>query len=249
MFAAFEAPPGTGPNFMPSTSLPGPALVVEPEESDRRRICTALARAGIEAVGVDRYEDASRKLFTVRPKLLLLAADPPADNAWAALAAIRELTDVPVVVLSALDSELGAVRALRAGADDYMTKPLALGELVARVEAIGRRVPVAEVEVKIDDGLVAIDLRTVEARANGTLLQLTPLEFRLLLTFVRNPDQVLSRANLLDLVWGDNAGYTLDRVKLAVSYLRNRFREAGVQPPIETVRGWGYRYRPQQPAD
>jgi DNA-binding response OmpR family regulator len=245
VLATFAVP--TGPQVLPPGPLPGPALVIEPNESDRHRICTALTRAGIEAVPADSYEEAPRRLFAVRPKLVLLAADPPADSAWATLAAIRELTDAPVVVLSALDSELGAVRALRAGADDYMTKPLALGELVARVEAIGRRLEVAMPETEIDDGVVAIDLRRVEARADGKLLRLTPLEFRLLLTFARNPNQVLSRSHLLDLVWGDNAGYTLDRVKLAVSYLRNRFREAGVQPPIETVRGWGYLYRTERP--
>ena len=236
-----------GANFRPRLSVPGPTLVIEPNEDDRRRICRALERAGIDAVATDSHEDAPRKLYTVRPRLLLLAADPPAEAAWATLERVRELTDAPVVVLSALDSELATVRALRAGADDYMTKPIALSELVARVEAIARRLRVDEAETQLDDGLTAIDLRKVEARVDGRLLRLTPLEFRLLVTFTRHPDQVLSRAELLELVWGDNAAHAVDRVKLAVSYLRNRFREVGVKPPIETVRGWGYRYRAERP--
>lgn len=227
--------------------MPGPVLVIEPQEDDRRRICNALGRAGIEATSADSHADATRKLYEIRPRLLLLAADPPGDVAWATLARIRELTDAPVVVLSGTDSELAAVRALRAGADDFMPKPVALAELVARVEAIGRRLQVDEPETQLGDALVAIDLRKVEARANGNVLDLTPLEFRLLVTFVRNPNQVLSRGQLLELVWGDNGALALDRVKLAVSYLRNRFREAGVVPPIETVRGWGYRYRAEKP--
>ena len=249
MLLAFAASPGSGPHSAPLTPLPGPVLVIEPHADDRRRICNALNRAGIETTAADSHADATRKLYADRPRLLLLAADPPVDVAWATLAKIRELTDVPVVVLSGVNSELAAVRALRAGADDFMPKPVALAELVARVEAIGRRLHVDEPEVELGDAVVTIDLSKVEARAHGRLLDLTPLEFRLLVTFVRNPNQVLSRAQLLELVWGDNGAQALDRVKLAVSYLRNRFREVGVVPPIETVRGWGYRYRAEKPPE
>lgn len=240
MLLSFDA------SSVPATAkrMGGPALVIEPDRDDRRRVCTALERAGIESLAITSPDGAGRMLYERRPGIVLLAADPPADAAWAALERIRDLTDVPVLVMSSTASELAKVRALRAGADDYVTKPLALAELVARIEAISRRLRVDEPENGFDDGFVSIDLLNFEVEADGRRLQLTPLEFRLLLAFVRHPNQVLNRSQLLDMVWGNAAGDAVDRVKLTVSYLRGRFQDAGVKPPIETVRGLGYRYRP-----
>jgi len=136
------------------------------------------------------------------------------------------------------------VRALRAGADDYMTKPFGVAELVARSEALLRRRRSGEdAPSRYVDSLVEVDLQAAEARAGGVPLQLTPLEFRLLTAFVRNPNQVLSPDQLLAMAWGDS-GFARERVKIYVGYLRSKFREAGVEDaPIETVRGFGYRYR------
>ena len=226
---------------------PGPTLVVEPDPEDLRRTSRALDRAGIEVLQAVSYEEATRVLYASRPRMVLLAADPPADAAWATLERIRDLTDVPVIVLSAAESELAKVRALGAGADDYMTKPVAILELLARIQAIARRLPVDAEQTFYSDGLLEIDTRNVEARVQGKPLRLTALEFRVLLAFVRHANQVLSKSQLLEQAWGDISDSPTDRVKLTVSYLRARFHEAGVQSPIETVRGFGYRYRPSKP--
>jgi two-component system response regulator MprA len=126
-------------------------------------------------------------------------------------------------------------------------KPFGRQELLARCAALLRRgagVRTPERET-YDDGLIAIDVSNADVKVDGHPVQLTPLEFRLLLAFVRHPDQVLSRDQILELVWGDDAGVATEQVKLYVGYLRRKL-ESVLPPerlPIETVRGFGYRYR------
>jgi DNA-binding response OmpR family regulator len=155
-------------------------------------------------------------------------------------------------MLTARDGELEKVRGLRAGADDYVTKPFGRQELLARVNALLRRAAkaggrsasaLAEV---YEDGLLRVDPARAEVRVRNAAVHLTPLEFRLLHVFVRHPDRVLNRDELLDLVWGDTATVTSDQVKLYVGYVRRKLAAAApeAQAAIETVRGFGYRYRP-----
>jgi DNA-binding response OmpR family regulator len=122
-----------------------------------------------------------------------------------------------------------------------VTKPFGRQELLARVQALLRRSARGTANDRTDevydDGRLRIDPRGAEVRFDGALVALTPLEFRLLQALVRHPDQVLSRDQLLDLVWGD-AAVSPDQVKLYVGYVRRKLPEA----PIETVRGFGYRY-------
>ena len=160
-----------------------------------------------------------------------------------------ELESVPVIMLTARGDELERVRGLRAGADDYVTKPFGRQELVARVQALLRRAaarPGDEPAETYGDGLVTIDFAQRAVTYSGRDVALTPLEFKLLSTFVRNPRQVLSRDQLLELVWGDAYGVSGDQVKLYVGYLRRKLDpDAPDSVPIETVRGFGYRYRPR----
>ena len=189
-----------------------------------------------------------KALYASLPDLVLLDITMPDLDGWRVLNRIREFTDVPVLMLTANDRELEKVRALRAGADDYMTKPFGMQELLARSEALLRRRRSAAVApATYNDGLVEIDFQGAEARAGGRPLNLTPLEFRLLSAFIRNPNQVLSPEQLLAMAWGDS-GSARQRVKIYVGYLRSKLREAGVEDvPVETVRGFGYRYRPPGP--
>jgi len=151
-----------------------------------------------------------------------------------------------VIMLTSRASELERVRGLRAGADDYIAKPISGAELVARVEAVLRRASDAGgVRDLYDDGQLSIDFAANEVRVRGEVVRLTPLEFRLLTTFTAHPGQVLSRDQLLELVWRDAFARGGDEVKLYVRYLRLKIERDPAQPQlIETVRGFGYRYRP-----
>jgi DNA-binding response OmpR family regulator len=169
----------------------------------------------------------------------------PAMDGFEVLERIRDLSDVPVLLLTARGIEMDKVRGLKSGADDYVTKPFGRQELIARVEALLRRrgdaKPAPDV---ISDGLVEIDFAQAKASVSGKELSLTPLEFRLLAAFVRNPNQVLSQEQLLEGAWSNSSNASREQVKLYVGYLRRKLREAASVEPLETVRGFGYRYNP-----
>ena len=164
----------------------------------------------------------------------------PELDGFGTLERIRDLSDVPVLMLTARGQELEKVRGLQGGADDYMTKPFGKQELLARVQALLRRGPERpEQTQRYDDAAVAIDFAQRTVEVDGGPVAVTPLEFRLLSAFVRHPNQVLSHEQLLRLVWGDERA-SREQVKLYVGYLR---RKLGPRSDlVETVRGFGYRY-------
>jgi DNA-binding response OmpR family regulator len=222
-------------------------LVIDDDGDIRALVAALLERAGYEVNQASDGRDGLRAVFSDRPDLVLLDVTMPGLDGWGALERIRELTDVPVLMLTARSDELEKVRGLKSGADDYMTKPFGRQELLARVEALLRRKRRVEEETSTvyADDAITVEFAQRSAQSGGVDLKLTPLEFRLLSAFVRHPNQVLSREQLLELAWGDSYGVSEDQVKLYVGYLRRKLgAEAGAEGPIETVRGFGYRYRP-----
>jgi DNA-binding response OmpR family regulator len=158
---------------------------------------------------------------------------------------MRDVSEVPVLMLTARAGELEKVRGLTRGADDYVTKPFGRQELLARIQALLRRsTGRAESPETYADEVLSIDFAQRSVTVGDREVSLTPLEFKLLSAFVRHPNQVLSREQLLQLVWGDSFGVSGDQVKLYVGYLRRKLSpEAPDDAPVETVRGFGYRYR------
>ncbi len=174
------------------------------------------------------------------PDLVILDVTMPELDGWQTLERIRDLSDVPVLMLTARTTELERVRGLRAGGDDYVAKPFGRQELLARVDALLRRTRGSvRTNAAYADDLIEVDFAQATVRLRGEAVALTPLEFRLLSAFVRHPNQVLSRDQLFELVWTDRGGASTTQVKLYVGYLR---RKIGAEL-IETVRGFGYRYR------
>jgi DNA-binding response OmpR family regulator len=225
----------------------GRVLVIDDDGDVRALVTGLLERAGYEVNEASDGRDGLRAVFSDRPDLVLLDVTMPGLDGWGTLERIRELTDVPVLMVTARSGELEKVRGLKAGADDYMTKPFGRQELLARVEALLRRKRLAEDELPIvyADDAITVEFAQRSAQSGGVDLKLTPLEFRLLSAFVKHPNQVLSREQLLELAWGDPYGVSEDQVKLYVGYLRKKLgTDAGAEGPIETVRGFGYRYRP-----
>jgi DNA-binding response OmpR family regulator len=222
-------------------------LVIDDDADIRGLLRELLERAGYEVAEGSNGRDGLRKLYATSPDLVLLDVSMPEIDGWQTLERIRDVSDVPVVMLTARAAELERVRGLKAGADDYVTKPFGRQELLARVEAHLRRAGErAERPGTYADGLLTIDFAQREVMVNGTQVILTPLEFKLLSTFVRHPNQVLSHEQLLDLVWGDALSGSRARTKLYVGYLRQKLATADDgESPIETVRGFGYRYRPR----
>jgi DNA-binding response OmpR family regulator len=221
-------------------------LVVDDERDVRGLVGELLERAGYQVEQAEDGRAGLRALFGERPDLVILDVSMPGLDGWQTLERIRDISDVPVLMLTARGSELEKVRGLARGADDYVTKPFGRQELLARVQALLRRSAggVESLETYADD-VLSIDFAQRAVTVGDRPVSLTPLEFKLLSTFVRHPNQVLSREQLLELVWGDAFGVSADQVKLYVGYLRKKLSpDAPEHAPVETVRGFGYRYRP-----
>jgi DNA-binding response OmpR family regulator len=220
-------------------------LVIDDDADIRRLVAELLKRAGLLVEQAEDGRAGLRALHNTPPDLVVLDVSMPDLDGWETLERIRDLSEVPVLMLTARGAELERVRGLKAGADDYVVKPFGRQELVARVQALLRRAGPGAVEpqARYADDRLTIDFAQRAVTFDGADVSLTPLEFKLLAAFVRNPRQVLSRHQLLELVWGNTHGVSGDQVKLYVGYLRRKLAPedpSGV--PIETVRGFGYRY-------
>jgi DNA-binding response OmpR family regulator len=223
-------------------------LVIDDDDDIRQLVVTLLQRAGVTVRDAPNGREGLREFHSWRPDLVVLDVSMPELDGWNVLDRIRDMSAVPVLMLTARGDELERVRGLQAGADDYVVKPFGKQELVARVQALLRRAGQAapqDEQERYADAYLSIDWGQRSVRVGDREVQLTPLEFRLLSTFVRNPKQVLSRGQLLELVWGDSYGVSGDQVKLYIGYLRRKLDPAAADAvPIETVRGFGYRYQP-----
>jgi DNA-binding response OmpR family regulator len=222
-------------------------LVVDDDDDIRGLVAELLQRAGLEVEQANDGRAGLRAFHRSPPDLVLLDVSMPELDGWQTLERIRDLSDVPVMMLTARGGELERVRGLQSGADDYLVKPFGRQELVARVQALLRRARTSGGEERPEnyvDDRITIDFAQRAVEYDGREVALTPLEFKLLSALVRHPRQVLSREQLLELVWGDAYGVSGDQVKLYVGYLRRKLDpEQPERVPIETVRGFGYRYK------
>ena len=220
-------------------------LIVDDDAEIRLLLRELLSRAGFQVVEAADGKSALRQLFETPPALVILDVTMPEMDGYQTLERIRDLSDVPVIMLTARTQELERVRGLSGGADDYVAKPFGRQELLARVQALLRRSGgKAEMNESYRDDFVEIDYPQRRVLVHDREVQLTPLEFKLLSVFVQHPSQVLSRDQLLELVWGDPYGVSGDQVKLYVGYLRKKLvPDSPDTAPIETVRGFGYRYK------
>jgi len=222
--------------------------VIEDDEDIRWALAALLERNGFRVASACDGRDGLRLFHDERPDLVVLDVGLPTMDGWTLLERIRELSEVPVLMLTARHTEADKVRGLRAGADDYLTKPFGNQELLARLEALLRRPRGATPEpsngATFCHGEVRIDLGAHLVEVAGRRIELTPIEFRLLETLIRHRGQVLSPEQLLRLAWRDPAAIGPDRVKFAVLRLRRKLGwSAEESSPIETVRGFGYRLR------
>ncbi len=232
--------------------MSGRILIVEDDEAIATGLALNLKLAGRATQIARDGEEALTQLEAEDFALVLLDINLPKRNGLEVLSALRASDNlVPVIVVSARGGEFDKVAALRLGADDYVTKPFALAELLARIEAVLRRVQaVTAVPIPAPPSAaygfsdVAIDLTQRLVTRAGEEVKLTHLELELLAFFVRHPSQVFSRAQLFQLVWGQSAG-SVRTVDNFVGQLRKRLEANAEQPRhFITVRGSGYRFDP-----
>ncbi|GAA3853455.1 response regulator transcription factor [Saccharothrix violaceirubra] len=220
-------------------------LVVEDEPDIALALRLNLEAEGHEVLVAEDGKTGLRRLHDAKPALVLLDIGLPVMDGWMVLERIRDVSDVPVLLLTAHGMEADKVRGLRGGADDYLTKPFSAKELLARIDAILRRAESAGGGDKgdvYDDGVVRLDHRARRVFVNGAEVEVNATEYKLLAVFVQHRGAVLSPVQLMDKVWNDPTGIGAEKVKFAVMRLRRKLGWSADDSPIRAARGMGYRY-------
>jgi two-component system KDP operon response regulator KdpE len=225
--------------------MPEKILVIDDEEATVQLISMLLEKRGFETIKAMRAEDGLRKAYRHQPDLVLLDIMMPDMDGWEICKRLREMSDVPIVFLTARSDVKDVVRGLEMGADDYVTKPYDNDELVARVRAHLRRSPRPNMseELVFDDGDFRINFMNREVWVRNEIRHLTPKEFNLLAVLVRSAGRVVTRTELVTQAWGEEYGDAIDSLKLYIHYLRQKLEVNPTQPEyIITSRGVGYRF-------
>lgn len=229
-----------------AASAPPRVLVVDDDEGVRALLTRYLHLEGYEVEEAADGQSAVTSVERRTPDLVLLDRMLPAHDGLDILARMRRITDVPIILLTAMGSEGDRVLGLKLGADDYVVKPFSPAELVARISSVLRRTQSSPPPSRLEfEGLV-VDLTSRELTVGGKSVDVTPREFDLLVFLASSPRQVFSRDQILDRVWSSSSEWQ-DPATVTEHVRRIRRRiEADPDNPrwIKTVRGVGYRFEP-----
>jgi len=219
-------------------------LVIEDDAPLRRALRTSLRARHLDVLECASGEDGIVLVADRRPDVVLLDLGLPDVDGVEVLRRLRSFSDVPVVVLTARDRQTDKIAALDVGADDYVTKPFDVEELLARMRAVLRRVPrtvAAEAVVRVDD--LEIDLPKRQVRLDGEVVHLTKTELALLEELVSHPGKLLTHEHLLRQVWGQGYGSESNYLRVYVAQLRRKLLDDAANPRlIVTEPGIGYRW-------
>ena len=222
-------------------------LVVDDEPAQLRLAEQVLTGSGYQVITAANGQESLRNVFEDKPDLVLLDVMMPGIDGWQTCSCIREITDIPIIMLTGKrTSEDDIVRGLECGADEYLAKPVGNRELLARVRTALRRaeqpsyLEKKEKTVYSDDYLI-VDVNERKVEVNGERLKLTPREFRLLALLIENAGRVLSHQQVLEKVWGWEYIDDVDYVRIYISHLRQKIEPDTSQPKyILTEPGVGY---------
>lgn len=220
-------------------------LIIDDEEPTVQLIGMLLDRRGFEVIKAYRAEEGLRKAYRYQPDMILLDIMMPDMDGWEVCKRLRDMSDVPIIFLSARSEVRDVVKGLEMGADDYVIKPYDNDELVARIKAHLRRSPRPNMsdELVFDGGDFRVNFMNREVYVRNELKHLTPKEFNLLGVLVRNAGRVVTRNELVTQAWGDEYSDAIDSLKLYIHYLRQKIEINPAQPDyILTSRGVGYRF-------
>lgn len=226
---------------MPPAAPRPTVLVVDDDTALRIAVSRVLRVAGYDVVvAADGAEALATQRDSPADVLVLDVSMPGIDGLETCRRLRARKDDVPVLMLTALDGVGDRVAGLDAGADDYLAKPFELEELLARLRALLRRTRVADSLEVLRYADLTVDLGAHEVRRNSRLVELTRTEFVLLEELIRHPRQVLTRATLLDRVWGYDSSTASNSLEVFIGYLRRKTEAAGEPRLVQTVRGVGY---------
>lgn len=223
-------------------------LVIDDDPDLRLMLKAQLERKTYRVVLASSGRDGLQKAYQARPDLIILDIMMPGMDGWEVCQRLRELSSVPIIMLTARNMKGDVVKGLESGADDYLTKPFGGAELDARIQAVLRRSGNSNGMGRsrssfYSNGYLTIDFDRRIVRVRGETVDLTPTEFKLLSCLVRNEGRVLPHRYLLTEVWGPEYADEVDYVKLYIRYLRLKIEEDPKEPVyIQTEWGVGYRF-------
>jgi two-component system KDP operon response regulator KdpE len=228
---------------------PAPArvLLVEDEAQIRRFVRIAVEAEGCAVVEAGSVGEGLAAAGSSEPDLAIIDLGLPDGNGIDFIRELRTWSTLPILILSARAEENDKIDALDAGADDYLTKPFGVGELRARLRALLRRRerPAAAASPLLEFGSIAIDLAQRQVARAGTVVHLTPIEYRLLTMLVSHPGQVLTQRKLLRDIWGPAYVESSHYLRVYVGHLRQKLEDDPTQPRhLLTETGVGYRFQP-----
>jgi two-component system KDP operon response regulator KdpE len=223
-------------------------LVVDDEASIRRFLRAALATHSYKVFEAGTCQEALASILDDRPDLIILDLGLPDGDGVDVTRRVREWSQAPIIILSVREAEAEKVAALDAGADDYLTKPFGLSELLARMRVVMRRQVSVDQEPVIKSGRLTIDLARRIVTVADESVSLTPTEYALLRALATHPGRVLTHGQLLRQVWGMGYENELHMLRVNVSNLRRKIEPDSTRPTyIQTEPGVGYRLRVLDP--
>ena len=223
----------------------GKILFVDDEPQIRRVMRTALSRTGYEVVDARNGKEALSNLRSELPHLVLLDFNLPDLSGIEMCRMIREGSEVPIIILSVRNSEKDKIQALDAGADDYITKPFSIDELLARIRAAMRRMPISPDAGprSLVQGDLMIDFESRRIVVRDTEVHLTPKEFDLLRYLVAHAGQPVRHRRLLQAVWGPDYGHEIEYLRVFINQLRKKIETDISNPRYIITEPWiGYRF-------
>lgn len=225
------------------TETNAPILIVEDQREIRAFVRSALEAEGFSVVEAGNLAQAADQLAKLRPILSIVDLGLPDGDGMTLIRALREWSQLPVLILSARSTEAEKVAALDAGADDYLTKPFGVRELLARIRALLRRPQTDGDEALVQFGAVCVDRVHRTVTRGGIPVALTPIEFRLLSVLLANAGRVLTQRQLLREVWGSGHAERSHYLRIYIGHLRRKLEDDPAQPQyLLTETGVGYRF-------
>lgn len=218
-------------------------LAIDDERNIREMLQLGLERKGFAVRCLGDGRNVAEVIDTWQPDIVLLDVMLPFADGFSLLPTIRNRTQAPIIMLTAKGDVDDKVTGLQLGADDYLAKPFALTELVARVVAALRRPTIANAPQRLSFADLSVDLKTREVRRGGAQVALTNREYSLLVTLLREPRRVFSKEQLLEMVWGHDYEGEIGVVETYISYLRAKIDSGQSNKLIRTVRYAGYTLR------
>ena len=229
--------------------MPFELLLIDDDKGLTELLGNFLSNQGYHVYAANDGKEGIRLFFEYNPALVILDVTMPQRDGWEVLERIREMSEVPVIMLTARGEEENILRGFDLGADDYVTKPFSFAQLAARIGAVLNRADLskANLETQLIQGDIKVDIPSKRVWRNNELIHLTPTEFKLLVALVRKTGEIVTLEELVKEAWGEEYKDQIGYVRRYVWHLRKKIEpDPEIPRYIHNERGFGYRFQPPE---